>query len=42
MSSEMEPKRQKEIVSLYQSLYSLDHVQRSENNIKRKMEECGK
>ena len=42
MSSEMEPKRQKEIVSLYQSLYSIDHVQRSESNIIRKMEECRK
>lgn len=37
--SSMNPGKQKEMVALYQSLYSIEHVQRSEENIRRKMQE---
>ena len=35
----MNPGKKKEMVALYQSLYSIEHVQRSEENIRRKMQE---
>lgn len=35
----MNPEKRKEIITLYQDLYPIEHVQHSEENIRRKMEE---